>query len=92
MPPRKSKTSSSETAVAEVPAVDEKKITALIEKIREGMPSVEAMKSQGFGVLRKHQEWEQKSRPFIAELSALLGHPVSAERYRPGREDDPLKY
>lgn len=58
---------------------------ALIAKIREGMPSVIEMKTQAFGILRKHQEWERRVRPYIQELSQMQGQPVSVERYRPGR-------
>lgn len=86
---RVSKAETSSEIAPQVPmwkgkTVDEAK-KALIEKIREGMPSVQSMQTQGFGVLRRHKEWEQKSRPYILELEAIEGRPVSVERYRPGR-------
>lgn len=57
----------------------------LIFQIQIGMPTVEEMKTQGFGVLRKQSQWIRRSRPYIADLELLEGRPVSVERYRPGR-------
>lgn len=68
-----------------IPDLNEQRKTELIQKIREGMPSVSSMQTQGFGVLRRHTEWAKRAAPYIKELSAIEGRPVSVERYRPGR-------
>lgn len=67
---------------------------ALRERIREGMPSMEEMRKAPPDALEKHQEWERRNKPRLAEWKNLVlrlnadapdasANVANFERYRP---------